>query len=465
MEKGYVCHCDDAEIKRQRGGEKGESPRYRCSHAEQSVEENLQKFRDMRDGKYKPREAFLRMKQDITDGNPQMWDLAAYRVLDASHHKTGDKWKIYPTYDFTHCLCDSFEGITHSLCTTEFILSRVSYEWLNKTLGVYEPMQREYGRLSLSGTVLSKRKILKLVTDKIVRGWDDPRLYTLMAIKRRGVPPGAILEFINELGVTTNATVIQIVRFEQSIRKYLERTVPRLMLVLDPVPVIIEDAGEDEGTDLTLPFSPKNPAMGSHTVKLTKTVYIDRSDFREVDSPDYFRLAPGKAVGLLQMPYPIKATSFTKDEATGKVTEVRAVFVREGKKPKTYIQWVGTDGSRRCEVRMYNPLFKSENPSAVEGGFLSDLNPDSEIIYPEAIIESGIEEVKKRAPWPEAAGESELGKGGLESVRFQGLRVAYFVSILPMIFPMRTKYAESRFFRHWIRIAPTRSLFSTALCH
>ncbi|CAN8102245.1 unnamed protein product [Discula destructiva] len=426
LEKGYVCHCDELEIKRQRGGEKGESPRYRCKHAEQSVEENLQQFRDMRDGKYKPKEAFLRMKQDITDGNPQMWDLAAYRVLDAPHHKTGDKWKIYPTYDFTHCLCDSFEGITHSLCTTEFILSRVSYEWLNKTLDVYEPMQREYGRLSLSGTVLSKRKILKLVEDKIVRGWDDPRLYTLKAIKRRGVPPGAILEFINELGVTTNATVIQIVRFEQSVRKYLERTVPRLMVVLDPVPVVIEDIGEDEGKELTLPFSPKNAAMGSHTVKITKTVYIDRADFREVDSPDYFRLAPGKAVGLLQMPCPIKATTFTKDEATGKVTEIRAVFDRDGKKPKTYIQWVGTDGSRPCEVRIYNPLFKSENPSAVEGGFLNDLNPDSEVIYPDAIIESGIDEVKRRAPWPEAAGESELGKGGLESVRFQGMRVAYF---------------------------------------
>lgn len=426
LDKGYVCHCDDVEIKKQRGGEKGESPRYRCKHAEQTVEENLQKFRDMRDGKYKPREAFLRMKMDITDGNPQMWDLAAYRVLDAEHHKTGDKWKIYPTYDFTHCLCDSFEGITHSLCTTEFILSRVSYEWLNKTLGVYEPMQREYGRLSLSGTVLSKRKILKLVEDKHVRGWDDPRLYTLIAIKRRGVPPGAILEFVNELGVTTNATVIQIVRFEQSIRKYLERTVPRLMLVLDPVPVVIEDIGEDEGKELTLPFSPKNPEMGSHTVKITKTVYIDRSDFREVDSPDYFRLAPGKSVGLLQMPYPVKATSFTKDEATGKVTEIRAVFDREGKKPKTYIQWVGTDGSRRCEVRIHNSLFKSENPSAVEAGFLSDLNPESEVIYPDAIIESGIDEVKRRAPWPEAAGESELGKGGPESVRFQGMRVAYF---------------------------------------
>ncbi|POS72714.1 glutaminyl-tRNA synthetase [Diaporthe helianthi] len=426
LEKAYVCHCDDADLKLQRGGEKGESPRYRCKHAEQSVEENLQKFRDMRDGKYKPREAFLRMKQDITDGNPQMWDLAAYRVLDKPHHRTGDTWKIYPTYDFTHCLCDSFEGITHSLCTTEFILSRVSYEWLNKTLEVYEPQQREYGRLSLSGTVLSKRKILKLVEDKIVRGWDDPRLYTLMAIKRRGIPPGAILEFVNDLGVTTNATVIQIARFEQSIRKYLERTVPRLMLVLDPVPVVIEDIGDEEGKTLTLPFSPKNPEMGSHSVKLTKTVYIDRSDFREVDDPSYFRLAPGKTVGLLQAPFPIKATSFTKDDATGKVTEVRAVFDRESKKPKTYIQWVGTDGSRRCEVRVHNQLFKSDNPSAVEGGFLNDLNPESEVVYPDAIIESGIDEVKKQAPWPEAAGESELGKGGPESVRFQGMRVAYF---------------------------------------
>ncbi|KAK7748674.1 Glutaminyl-tRNA synthetase [Cytospora paraplurivora] len=426
LEKAYVCHCDDAEIKLQRGGEKGESPRYRCKHAEQSADENLQKFRDMKDGKYKPREAFLRMKQDITDGNPQMWDLAAYRVLDKPHHRTGDTWKIYPTYDFTHCLCDSFEGITHSLCTTEFILSRVSYEWLNKTLEVYEPMQREYGRLSLSGTVLSKRKILKLVAEKHVRGWDDPRLYTLMAIKRRGVPPGAILGFVNELGVTTAPTVIQIARFEQSIRKYLERTVPRLMLVLDPVPVVIEDIGDEEVKELVLPFSPKDPQMGSHSVKLTKTVYIDRSDFREVDDPKYFRLAPGKTVGLLQVPYPIKATSFTKDEATGEVTEIRAVFDRETKKPKTYIQWVGTDGSRRCEVRVYNSLFKSDNPSAVEAGFLSDLNPESEVIYPNAIIESGIDEVKRRAPWPETAGESESGKGGPEAVRFQGMRVAYF---------------------------------------
>lgn len=408
----------DVEIKLQRGGE-ARGPRYRCEHANQSAEHNLTEFRAMRDGKYKPKEAFLRMKQDIEDGNPQMWDLAAYRVLDAEHHRTGPKWKIYPTYDFTHCICDSFEGITHSLCTTEFIQSRVSYEWLNKTLGVYEPMQREYGRLNITGTVLSKRKIAKLVNGGYVRGWNDPRLYTLIAIRRRGVPPGAIIEFVNELGVTTAETNIQLARFDQTVRRYLERTVPRLMLVLDPIPVIIEDAEE---TDLDIPFSPKNPAFGSHKVKLTKTVYIDRSDFREVDSKDYFRLAPGKTVGLLQVPFPIKATTFTKEG--DKVTEIRAVYDKEGKKPKTYIQWVPS-GSKTVEVRVHNSLFKSLKPDDAEGGFLNDINPDSEQVWPNALIESGFDEVRRRAPWPEAEGEKN-GGGGLEAVRFQALRVAYF---------------------------------------
>ncbi|KAI1845898.1 hypothetical protein JX265_011206 [Neoarthrinium moseri] len=421
LERAYVCHCNDEEIKAQRGGE-NHGPRFRCAHADQSVETNLAEFRGMRDGKYKPREAFLRMKMDITDGNPQMWDLAAYRVLEKPHHRTGDAWRIYPTYDFTHCLCDSFEGITHSLCTTEFIQSRVSYEWLNKQLVEHQPMQREYGRLSITGTVLSKRKIMKLVNEGFVRAWDDPRLYTLIAIKRRGVPPGAILEFVNELGVTTAPSIIQLKRFDQTIRRYLERTVPRLMLVLDPVPVVIEDAEEVE---VDIPFSPKIPAMGSHKLKFTRTVYIDRSDFREVDSKDYFRLAPNKTVGLLQAPYPIKAVSFNKDEATGKVTEIRAVFDKETKKPKTFIQWVPS-GSRAVEVRIHDSLFKSEKPDDAEGGFLNDINPNSETIYPNALIESGFDEVKRRAPWPEAAGESELGKGGPESVRFQGMRVAYF---------------------------------------
>ncbi|KAF5015839.1 hypothetical protein F66182_12682, partial [Fusarium sp. NRRL 66182] len=267
---------------------------------------------------------------------------------------------------------------------------------------------REYGRLNITGTIMSKRGLKKLIDGKYVRGWDDPRLYTLIALRRRGVPPGAILSFINELGVTTSNSLIQLKRFEQSVRNYLERTVPRLMMRARP--------------HLTIPFSPRIPAFGTHPLRLTSTVYIDRSDFREVDSKDYFRLAPGNTVGLLQMPYPITATTFTKD-ADGKITEVRAVFQKEGKKPKTYIQWV-PEGSRKAEVRIHTALFKSEDPAGVEGGFLNDISPNSETIYPDALLEPGLEEVRSRAPWPEAEGEKE--KAGPESVRFQAMRIAYF---------------------------------------
>ncbi|KAK9785888.1 hypothetical protein SCARD494_11557 [Seiridium cardinale] len=398
LERAYVCHCNDEEIKAQRGGE-NHGPRFRCSHAEKTVETNLEDFRGMRDGKYKPREAFLRMKMDITDGNPQMWDLAAYRVLEKPHHRSGDT-----TTDL-------------DLMQTQFM-----HYGVHPVQSQLMILKSRLGPEILIGTVLSKRKIHRLVADGIVRGWDDPRLYTLIGIKRRGVPPGAILEFVNELGVTTAPSVVELKRFDQTVRRYLERTVPRLMLVLDPIPVIIEDAEEME---VDVPFNPKIAAMGSHKVKYTPTVYIDRSDFREVDSKDYFRLAPNKTVGLLQAPYPIKAVSFSKDEATGKVTEIRAVYDKETKKPKTFIQWAAS-GSRKVEVRLHNSLFKSEKPDSAEGGFLNDLNPESEVVYPDALIESGFDEVKRRAPWPEAAGESELGKGGPESVRFQGMRVAYF---------------------------------------
>ncbi len=285
--------------------------------------------------------------------------------------------------------------------------------------------------------MLSKRKIAKLVEEKIVRDWDDPRLFTLVALRRRGVPPGAILSFINELGVSTALTNIQITRFDQSVRRYLEQTVPRLMLVLDAIPVIIEDLPDDYLEEIEQPFSPKDPSMGSHTVPFTKTVYIDRSDFREVDSKDYFRLAPGKAVGLLKVPYPIKATTFEKDEATGLVKAVHASYEKpdEGapfKKPKTYIQWVASSPKHnspiKAEVRIFNPLFRSENPDTAEGGFLNDVNPSSEEIYPNALIETGLKEVRRRAPWPKQEGEKNIDNkdAGFESVRFQGLRVGYF---------------------------------------
>lgn len=283
-------------------------------------------------------------------------------------------------------------------------------------------MQREYGRLNLKGTVMSKRDIRTLIEKNIVRGWDDPRLYTLMAIRRRGVPPGALLSFISELGVNTATSFIELKRFEQSVRRYLEITVPRLMLALDPLPVILEDIEENI---LDIPFSTKNPNMGSHKLRLTKKVFIDRSDFRETDSVEYYRLAPGKTVGLLHMPHPIKAISFTTTKATGKVQEVHAIFDKSGKKPKTYIQWV-PDESPTAEVRIHSALFKSDQPGSAPGGFLNDINPKSETIWHNAMIEPGFHEVRRRAPWPKTEGEG-TGEIGPEAVRFQAMRIAYFV--------------------------------------
>jgi glutaminyl-tRNA synthetase len=446
LDGAYACHCSAEEVKLQRGG-KDHGPRYACPHRTRPIEESLTEFRAMKDGKYEPGEATLRMKQNLEDGNPQMWDLMAYRVLKKEHHRTKDQWKIYPTYDYTHCLCDSFEGITHSLCTVEFLQSRVSYEWLCDAVKVYKPMQREYGRLNVEGTITSKRKIAALVNGNHVRGYDDPRLYTLVALRRRGVPPGAILSFVNELGVSTAQATIQTIRFEQSVRKYLETTVPRLMLLLDPIPVHIANLPPEYLELVPSEFKPKDDKMGTHLLPFTSTVYIDRSDFREEDSKDFFRMAPGKPVGLLKVPYPIKATSFKKDESSGLITEIEATYEipAEGetfKKPKAYIQWVGKSAEHHspinAEVRVFHSLFKSTNPT----GDINDLNPNSQEIFPNAMVEVGLNEIRRRAPWPEEAGEAKdaaggqvegahmvEGKGkevGYETVRFQGMRVAYF---------------------------------------
>ena len=335
------------------------------------------------------------------------------------------------------------------------------------------------GRLNLAGTIMSKRGLKKLVDQKIIRGWDDPRIYTLIALRRRGVPAAALLAFVNELGVTTSRTFIQIHRFEQSIRRYLETTAPRLMLVLDPIPVFIENFSTSglKETQLDIPFSPKNPAMGSYKLPATQTVYIEREDFREEDSKDYFRLAPGKVVGLYQFAYPIKATSFTKDEGTGLITGVKAVLeLEEGTKPKTYIHWVPND-SRKVEVRIHNNLFNSSDPASVEGGFMNDINPNSETIYSEALVSSGLDEVRKTAPWPHLDSELAGRDTGPESVRFQAMRVAYLVSVpttSSKIFSLDPSAVwegwikgESRIdltdvsSRPWIRTVPMITWFST----
>lgn len=456
----YVDHSTPEEIRAQRGGpEKG--ARHASRWRDRPVEDSLADFEAMKQGKYKPGEATLRMKQDILgSGNPQMWDLIAYRVLDAPHHRTGTTWCMYPTYDFTHCLVDSFENISHSLCTTEFILSRESYEWLCDALEVYKPRQYEYGRLSIEGTVLSKRKMLKLVNGGYVDGWDDPRMYTLIGLRRRGVPPGAILSFVSALGVTTNNSTIQTNRFDQSVRQFLEMDTPRLMMVVRPLKITIENLDEDFVLEIEKPLHPKVPAMGTAKVPFTRTVYIDASDFRTEDAPDYFRLAPGKSVGLYQVPHPITCTDVRTD-AAGDVTELVCRYDPEAK-PKTYIQWVAEHAPSRSpvrvnEVRFFHNLFLSENPAA-EDDFLATINPHSREVFRGAMLEPAFYDVARHAIQRakdetaererQAAHQAEqaLGKEraeqaahdtdalqavktstfGKECIRFQAMRVGYF---------------------------------------
>ncbi|KAJ7180270.1 glutamine-tRNA ligase [Mycena crocata] len=453
-DKAYVCHCSQEEIKAARGEKSGALPRA-CVHRTRPISESLAEFQKMKDGFYRPKEANLRMKQDLEDGNPQMWDLTAYRVLETPHHRTHDKWKIYPTYDYTHCLVDSFENISHSLCTTEFVASRQSYEWLCDALEVYKPKQSEFGRLNLEGTIMSKRKILALVQQGYVSGWDDPRLYTLIALRRRGVPPGAIVSFVSTLGVSTAPSSIELARFEQTVRSYLEGTAPRLLMVLKPLKVTIENLPEDYVLMVEKPLHPKVAALGITTIPFTRTIYIDRDDFRLEDSKDYFRLAPGKTVGLFQGPHPITCTSYKTDPVSGEVVELicRLENTGEVKKQKAYIQWVAehaASGSpvRVDETRIFHQLFKSDQPSS---DFLDDVDPNSLEVVKGAMIETGFWSLAKRAltdarregkertdkalkdsapasstpgdDTPRATSEQLVGN---ECIRFQGLRVAYF---------------------------------------
>ncbi|KAH9445617.1 hypothetical protein Pst134EB_023453 [Puccinia striiformis f. sp. tritici] len=445
IDKAYVCFCTGAEIKANRGGEE-RGPRKACVHRTLPVETSLAEFRKMRDGHYQPNQIILRMKQDLEDGNPQMWDLVAYRILNASHHRTQDQWKIYPTYDFTHCLVDSFENISHSLCTTEFIQSRVSYEWLCHALNVYTPRQTEYGRLNLEGTVMSKRKIMKLVNEGHVEGWDDPRLYTLIALRRRGVPPEAILKFVNSLGVATAVSNIAIHRFEQTVRQHLELTTPRLMMVLKPIKVTIENLPGDHLEFIDRAVHPKVPEMGSVRVPFTNVIYIEREDFSLVDSEDFFRLTPTRPVGLFQVPYPIKCKSWTTDPTSGLVTELVCTYendkpVTKANKPKAYIHWIAHSESLHSpvkvhETRIYKTLFKSTNPASLDD-FLTDVDSNSLEIVHGSLLETGFWSVcessihaglnKNKNPVQESSSKTlDLSTVGLENVRFQGMRTAYF---------------------------------------
>lgn len=348
---------------------------------------------------------------------------------------------------------------SHSLCTTEFILSRVSYEWLCDAVEVYKPRQSEFGRLNIQGTVTSKRKILALVKEGHVQGWDDPRLFTLVALRRRGVPPGAITTFIASLGVSSSASNIETARFDQAIRQHLENTAPRLLMVLRPLMVTIENLPEDYVLLVEKPLHPKIPEAGTSTIPFTRTIYIDADDFRLQDSKDYFRLAPGKTVGLFQAPHPITCTSYRVDPSSGEVVELicRLEVGKDStgpKKPKAFIQWVAEHAAtgspvRVDETRIFHPLFRSDNP-AVLPDYRADLNHDSLQVVKGALVEVGFWSLSKKvisdareegnmrtqkvlankAVASPADAETPIPTSkqlvGNESVRFQGLRVGYF---------------------------------------
>ncbi len=383
--KAFVCFQTGDEIKRDRE-KKIDSP-----DRNRSVEENLSLFDDMRKGKFAEGEATLRMKIDMQHDNPCMRDPVAYRIIYAPHPHIGDEWCIYPSYDYTHCLVDSLEWITHSLCTLEFEIRRDSYYWLLEALDLYRPFVWEFARLNLAYTMMSKRKLKQLVDENYVSGWDDPRMPTLSGMRRRGYPATALNRFCSAVGASRGTNVIGMHVLEHWIRADLDPRAPRVLAVLRPLKLTITNFRGEE--TLKIRNHPKNEALGEREVTLTKVVYIERTDFRTVDSSTYYGLAPGKTA-MLRYAYPVTVDKVNTD-AAGEVTELFGTFdYQKSVKPKGVLHWVN-ESAPKVEVRLYNRLFKSENPAGLRDEWLSDLNPESEVILKDARIEKAGAEAKK----------------------------------------------------------------------
>ncbi|KAM4563872.1 glutamine--tRNA ligase [Odontesthes bonariensis] len=381
----YVCHQKGEELK---GHNVPASP-----WRDRPAEESLVLFERMKKGLFAEGEATLRMKMVMEDGK---MDPVAYRIKYTPHHRTGDEWCIYPTYDYTHCLCDSIEHITHSLCTKEFQARRSSYYWLCNSLDVYCPVQWEYGRLNLTYTVVSKRKIIKLVETGVVKDWDDPRLFTLTALRRRGFPSEAINNFCARVGVTVSQTTTEPHMLESCVRDVLNDTAPRAMAVLEPLKVTITNLSESAKSDVRVPDFPANEAKGSHTVAFTRTIFIEQADFREVMEKGYKRLTPEQPVGLRHAGYVISVQKVIKD-SQGEVVELEVTCCSSetAEKPKAFIHWVSQP--LVCEVRLYERLFlhkHPEDPSEVPNGFLSDINPNSLQVISSALVDTSVKGAK-----------------------------------------------------------------------
>ena len=382
--KAYVCDLSPQEIKEYRGTltEPGkESP-----DRNRPVKENLDLFERMRSGEFEDGSRTLRAKIDMASPNINMRDPVIYRILRAEHHRTGDTWLIYPMYDFTHCLSDSIEGITHSICTLEFEDHRPLYDWFLDQLKVYHPQQIEFARLNLNYTVMSKRKLLKLVESGDVSGWNDPRMPTITGLRRRGYSPDSIRNFCERIGVAKRDSIVDIALLEYSVREDLNKKANRFMAVLRPLRVIIDNYPEGQVEELEAINNPENPDMGTRKVPFSKVLYIEQDDFREDPPGKFFRLAPGREVRL-RYAYFIRCVDVVKDPKTGTIIELHCTYdpatrggdAPDGRKVRSTLHWVSADHSIPAEVRLYDRLFTVANPleNKNDTDYKTYLNPDS----------------------------------------------------------------------------------------
>ncbi len=416
IEKGsaYVCDLNADEIREYRGTltEPGKPSLYR----DRSVAENMDLFQRMRQGEFDEGSHVLRAKIDMASPNLNMRDPVLYRILKESHHRTGDEWPIYPTYDFAHGQSDSIERITHSVCTLEFENHRPLYDWLQDELEIYHSQQIEFARLNLTYTVMSKRRLMELVESGYVNGWDDPRMPTISGLRRRGYTPEAVREFCDRIGVARRDNTVEISQLEHTLRDDLNKRAPRVMAVLDPLKVVIENYPEGQSEEITSVNNPEDNTMGERSIPFSRVVYIEKDDFREEPPPKFYRLSPGREVRLKDAYY-ITCNEVVKDEATGEIIELRCTYDPEtkggtsadGRKVRGTSHWVSAEHAVEAEVRVYDHLFMKEDPDDLpEGGdFKDNLNPESLKVLKGCKLEQSLKDARP--------GE-----------RFQFLRTGYF---------------------------------------
>ena len=413
--KAYVCDLSALEMREYRGTLT--EPGRNSPHRERSIEESMDLFQQMRDGEFEDGARVLRAKIDMASPNVNLRDPVLYRILNTEHHRTGAQWCIYPTYDFAHGQSDSIERITHSVCTLEFEDHRPLYDWFLDELDVYHPQQIEFARLNISYTTLSKRRLRELVEEGYVTGWNDPRMPTLSGLRRRGYTPLSIRNFCDRIGVAKRNSIVDLALLEHSVREDLNQTSPRVMAVLNPLRVVIDNYPEDQTQEFEAVNNPEDPSMGSRKVPLSRVIYVEQDDFREDPPRRFYRLSPGREVRLRYACY-ITCVSVVKDETTGEVVELHCTYDPEslggsspdGRRVQATLHWVSAAHAVDAEVRLYEHLFVTPEPGSGEdddADYKSDLNPDSLTVLTSCKVEPSL-------------------AGAVRGIRYQFERQGYF---------------------------------------